>query len=386
MSVSVDNRRIRLRATTAAALTVLLLVPFGLVFARYWDTMTERREQTTTAAHGVEYLTRLIPLLTTLTELQGSALQGSKATPPGLPDAVNGVTEVDQRLGAALGTRERWNDLRAKIDALPKATGGPTGVLDAHIVVGDLLLDLFDAVRDKSRLQRDPDNDVSHLQQAIAAELPSAVTQATRMADLSVLLADAAAPQRLVLAPELGASVGFVDESVDGLTESLEASVTDTTSGTLSGNLIGPLDAFRQAIETIKRDANPTGTPNKAALIVSRTQLRQSVGTISGTVLKEMQGLLQRRLDDIDADRREAVLTAVAAGLIALLALATAVGPGLRRRRGHAPAGDGTPRPDGEQTNSAVATPAYGSSLPDPVPAYGNVVPPTRREQFGALR
>jgi hypothetical protein len=385
MSVSVENRRNRLRATTAAVLTVLLLVPFGLLFARYWDSVTERRDQTVKERQGVEYVTRLLPLLSALAEGQATAVRGGKSAPPALREAVNGVTQIDQRLGADLGTRERWADLRTKIDELPRATGGPAGILDAHIVVGDLLLGLFDAVRDKSRLDRDPDNDVSHLQEAIAGDLPEAVNQANRMADLSLLLATAAAPVRQRLTPPFGASVQAVDDAVDALTEHLEESVTDTSSRTLSGNLIAPLDAFRRSIETLNRDVNPTDKPNAAALTVSRTALLQSLGGINSTVLREMDGLLQQRLDDIDADRREAVLTAVAAGLIALLALATAVGPVFRRRR-PATATPGTGDRGPNRANDVVAVPAYGHSLPDPVPPFGNPVPPTRREQFGALR
>ena len=384
MSVSVENRRNRLRSTTAAVLTVLLLVPFGLLFARHWDSTTERREQTATERQGVEYLARLAPLMTVLTELQSSALQGSKSTPTGLQDAVNGVAEVDQRLGEALGTRERWADLRERIDALPRAAGGPAAVLDAHIVAGDLLLGLFDAVRDSSRLLRDPDNDLSHLQQAVAADLPEAITQSGRMADLSVLLADADAAARLELTPQFGAAVEGVDETVDELTENLEVAVTGTSSRTLSGSLISPLDAFRRGIETLTRDVNPTGKPNEAALIVSRTQLRQTLAPINNTILKEMDGLLQRRLDDIDADRREAIMIAAVAGLIALLSLATVIGPALRRRRASTTPGDS--KHDGDRAADAVAVPMHGNSPHDPVPQFGNEVPPTRREQFGALR
>lgn len=386
MSVSVENRRNRLRSTTAAVLTVLLLVPFGILFARYWDSTTERREQAAAERRGVEYLTRLVPLMTALTEMQSTAVQGAKNPPAGLAEAVNQVAAVDERLGDELGTQERWADLRERIDALPRAGGGPAGVFEAHAVAGDLLLSLFDAVRDNSSLLRDPDNDVSHLQQAIAADLPEATVQTNRMADLAVLLSKSVGAQpRLELTPQFGAAVQAVEESVDELTENLEISVTGTSSRTLSGNLITPLDTFRRGVETVVRDANPTGKPNETALVVSRTQLRQTLGAINNTILKEMDGLLQQRLDDIDADRREAIMIAVAAGLIAVLALASIVSPVSRRRRtGTPPGGAGTG--DGDRAGDAVAVPVRGNSIHDPVPPFGTEVSPTRREQFGALR
>lgn len=385
MSITVENRRNRSRSATAAVLTVLLLVPLGVLFSRVWDTTTDDRAATTKELQGVEYLTRLGRLVTVLTELQAAAVQGSKTAPADLPEVVGAVAEVDQRLGATLHTRERWADLRAKIDGLPTVTGDPLAVYQAYVGASDLLLALFNAVRDNSGLLRDPDNDVSHLQQAIAADLPEAAIQTSRMGDLSLILADAKKQEITLM---FGASIAAVTESVDELTESLETAVTDTTSRTLSSNIIGPLDTFRRGVEALTHNANPSGTPDEAAMVVGRTQMRQTLATVDGTILREMDGLLRQRLDNIDADRREALLVAGAAILIALVALATISGVVIRRRRPTATSDTRLVRSPDDPDHRVPAEPAPGFNhgFPDPVPHSGNEVPPTRREQFGALR
>ena len=53
--------------------------------------------------------------------------------------------------------------------------GNPIAVFQAHVEVTDLALALYSTVRINSHLNRDPDNDVSNLQQALWPEpLPRA--------------------------------------------------------------------------------------------------------------------------------------------------------------------------------------------------------------------
>ena len=179
MSVTVQSRRNRLRSVTAAVLTVLLLVPLGVLFAAAWDTTTDDRARTIREQQGVQYLARLAPLVTTLADAQSAALAGVRTPPAGLAGTVAAVSEIDGRLGATLRTTQRWADLRDRIDKLAGVTGTSLDVYRAHVEVGDLLLALFAAVRDNSRLVSDPDNDIAFLQQAVAVDLPETVAQAS---------------------------------------------------------------------------------------------------------------------------------------------------------------------------------------------------------------
>ena len=375
MSVSVDNRRTRTRTAIAAVLTILILIPVGVLFASVWGTVSDERESTRLEQQGVEYLAALAPLVSALAEAQSSALAGVSAPPGSLTDAVTAVAAADRRLGQELRTRERWTGLRQKIDQLPQVTGTPLVVFQAHVEVTDLALALYNAVRNNSELIRDPDNDVSHLQQALAIDLPVTVVQVSRMGDLSQLVAKASVQLQAQLGPQFGAAVQSVNASVNSLTDDLQAAVDDTTSTTLSGNLVSGLDSFRRGVESLTRGANPGGTPNPATMATAQSQLQVSLANLSGIASREMAALLQDRLDRLDS---QALVALISAGTVILLAIAAVAVPITGRRRTGAASGPG------ETTRDMTVGPT-GRYAGPPAPEYDEVNP-TWRERSGALR
>jgi hypothetical protein len=384
MAVSVDNRRTRSRTALAAVLTVLILVPAGILFSQTWSNVSDERDSTKLEQKGVEYVTALSPLISALAEAQSAALSGVSSVPGSLTAAVAGVAAVDQRLGGDLSTRDRWAGLNQKIGQLTKASGSPVEIFQAHVEVTDLALALYETVRDNSQLVRDPDHDLSHLQQALAVDLPATVVQVSRMGDLSQLVAKANATLQAQLGPQFGAAVLTVNTSVNSLTDNLQAAVDDTNSTTLSGNLVSGLDSFRRGVESLTRGANPGGTPNPATMATAQSQLQVSLANLSGITGREMTRLLEDRLDRLD---NEALLALVSAGVAVLLAIAALVIllTGGRRR---SYAGSSTQSP-GETTRDMTVGPNgsdYGQSDPGHrAPAYGEANP-TRRERSGALR
>jgi hypothetical protein len=385
MAVSVDNRPSRLRSGLAAVLAILILVPAGLLFLRVWQQNDDERTSTKLEQQGVEYLTSLAPLVSALAEAQSAALQGNSAAPASLTTAVARVAAVDQRLGEDLGTRERWTGLRDKIGRLTAAGSNPIAVFSAHVEVTDLSLALYNTVLDNSDLARDPDNDVSHLQEALGVDLPGTVVQVSRMGDLSLMLANlqGSASERTqaqqILAPQFGAAVQAVGTSVGRLTDNLQAAVDDTESTTLSGSLVTTVDGFRRGVEAFLRGASPSGAaaPNAAAMATAQSQLQTSLTSLAGVLVRETNGLLTDRLDRLDNERIQAL---VLAGVTVLLALAAAILPLTGRRRTQ-------PADPGDRDRGGQGGPdQYGNSHFDPVPAYGDEVNPTRRERSGALR
>lgn len=330
MTGSVDQRRTRARAALGAVLTALMLAPAGVLATRVWDDITDRRESTRLEQRGVEYLAALSPLVSALAEAQSSALSGVAGSGPSVAAAVDGVAAADRRLGGDLRTRERWAGLRQRIEELPEAGGGPLAVYRSHVEVTDLTLALYDTVRTNAELWRDPDNDVSHLQQAVAVDLPTTVVQVSRMGDLSRLVADAGAAQRAELAPQFGAAVLAVNTHVATLTDNLQAAVDDTGSTTLSGNLVSGLDTFRRGVEALTRGANPGGAPDPATMATAQSQLQISLANLAGIVVRETAGLLDDRLGTLDTRRTE---TIAMAALLVLLAVAALVLPWTGRRR-----------------------------------------------------
>jgi hypothetical protein len=381
MAASVDNRPSRLRSALAAVLTLLILVPTGVLFMRAWQDNQDQRDRTQRERRGVEYLTSLSPLISALAEAQSAALQGNSAAPSSLTSAVSRVAAVDQRLGEALGTRERWTGLRDKIGKLPTVTTNQVQIFQAHVEATDLALALFNTVRTNSGLSRDPDNDLSHLQEALGADLPGTVVQVSRMGDLSLMVANTrGSAEQVFLGPQFGAAVQSVNTTVGNLTDNLQAAVDDTDSPTLSSSLVSTVDGFRRGVESFIRGANPGGAPNAAVMATAQSQLQNSLSSLADVLVQEMNGLLSDRLDGLD-DRRMEIIAAAAAAV--LLALAAVIVPLTGRRRRSA----GPPTPGADYGRGMAAGPdTYGNSPLDPAAQYGPEVDPTRRERSGALR
>ena len=161
MAASVDNRPSRLRSALVAVLTLLILVPTGVLFIRALQDNQDQRHSTQRERRGVEYLTSLSPLTSALAEAQSGVLQGVPAAPSSLTSAVSRVAAVDQRLGEDLGTRERWTGLRDKIGKLRTVAGSPVEIFQAHVEATDLALALFDTERTNTGLRIDDSAELS---------------------------------------------------------------------------------------------------------------------------------------------------------------------------------------------------------------------------------
>jgi hypothetical protein len=380
MSVTVEAGRGWIRSALAALVSVAMLVPVGLLLAPQWRTTSDDMKRTRQERRAIEYLTRLGPLLTATAQAQAEAVLDRAGYLSVLDAATAGVAEADQRLGIELDTRERWSTLRRKIDELPDANGRPLVVFQAYVESSDLLLALYDAVRDNSALARDPDSDISHLQVAIAVDLPQAVVFASRLADLAILMGGANAAEQRQVAAGLAAAAAGANAAVDRLTDNLQQAVDDTASRTLSSALLAPLDRFRLGMEAVVRAATVPDGPTPGRVAPARTDLLAGVSGLSGAILTETDRVLQVRLDDLrERERRELFI----AGVAALLAFISVVLPLIRRRR---PTGPTRGSPDRRVSTGAPADRRGGDRPRDRAGSIGAEVGSVRRERSGALR
>jgi hypothetical protein len=364
----------------------LVLVPTAILFGRVWQDNSARHSSTALEQKGVEYLSALTPLINSLVEYESSAVQGVAAAPDSLKPAIAKVSDADNRLGDDLKTKDRWSGLQDKIGKLSKATGGQVAVFQAHSEVLDLVVALYDSVRRNSELNRDPDNDLSNLQQAVAIDMPTAVQHTNQMGDL----ANIAQAHKGAITVQFGEEVIAVQNAVNNLTDDLQAAVEDTKSQTLSGSLVTTLDQFRRGVESMNRGANLGGDPNIATVAVAQSSLQTALNSLATVTLREMSKLLDERQSSLNYRRTEAVVL----GLLAIaLVLGALIWPATARRR-ETPAAPAA-KPIGETTRDIVAansrTAGYGPAAGagpgpyDQLPAYGEVNP-TRRERSGAVR
>ncbi|WP_250000022.1 hypothetical protein [Actinoplanes sp. M2I2] len=361
-------------------------MPTAVLFGRVWTDNSDKRDSTQLEKKGVEYITALTPLVSALAESQSTSIQGVSEPPESLASAVTRVSAVDAELGDELRTKERWADLKDKISKLPKVTGA-VNILNAHVQASDLTLALYAAVRRNADLNRDPDGDISNLQQAVAVDMPSTVMGVNRMGDYANLLQGLPAASRAQVQAQFAYEVLTVQNSVKQLTENLQAAVDNTESDTLSGSLVSALDSFRRGVEAMNRGANPAGTPNAATMSTAQTTLQTALSNLAGITLREMDRLLDDRLDSLDYRRIEAV---VMGALALLLVLGALTWPAFTRRREAEPAPE-RPSGVGESTRDVAPHRAgpgpvgpYGNPY-DQAPGYGDL-DPTRRERSGAVR
>ncbi|MET0416283.1 MAG: hypothetical protein ABW022_09705 [Actinoplanes sp.] len=359
-----------------------MLVPTGILFTRVWQENSNQRDRTELEQQGVEYLTALSPLISALAEAQSTALQGVSEPPDSLATAVAGVAAADARLGEELQTTPRWTGLQTKINNLSKATG-PLAVYQAHVEATDLTLALYAAVRRNSELNRDPNNAVSNLQQAVAIDMPTTIVRVSRMGDLANILQAVTGADRVTIGTQFGYEVLAVQDLVDSLTENLQAAVDNTDSAALSGGLVSTLDSFRRGVESMVRGANPGGNPQAATISTAQSTLQTALSSLSGVTLTEMKRLLDDRKSTLDYRRIEALILVVVVVVLVLLAV---LWPVLQRRRNPEPAAPATPSGDPNRDVALNRPPGgYGNNPYDQAPGYGEVNP-TRRERSGALR
>jgi hypothetical protein len=316
-------------------LAVALVVPVGLLFGKTWGSVGDRITVADQERQGIEYLQTLGPLTIALTDAQSATIAGRTFQRETLTSAVAATAAVDARLGGDLRTHDRWSSLREKIESLLGGdTPDPTTTFDRYGEAADLLLALYDEVRDRSHLVREQEADAYYLQDGAAEELPEAIVAAGRFADRAVLAGRVRADLPTVTAGLLTARDGVLSP-VEDLSQDLQSAIEGTNSRTMSGNLLGRLDRFQRGVQTLAASISSLDgrTPIDASrLNPARVELQAAGVELANTILAELDDLIAARRDDLSGERTMALLLLLAGVLLALVPLGTLLVAGLRRR------------------------------------------------------
>jgi hypothetical protein len=299
----------------------VLLIPVGLLFGAHWRDLGDQASGTTRERHGIEYLTALSQLTVALTDAQSAAVVGQVVSRDALTRAVDATADVDRRLGAMHRVAERWAQLRDQIEQLSATEyDDPYAAYQDYLEATDLLLDLHNKLRETSGLIRDVDPDTYYLQDGGAEELPEAMVAAGRLVDLATI---AAAGEPAVTAAEISvARVGVTSPSED-LANDLQAALDSTASRTLSSNVLSKLDQFLREKDSLLAAVPPDGDVSAVdpeALARLRIDLQAAATDLVTALLRELDQLLESRLDGLERRRWTAVGGLVAAVLLALAA------------------------------------------------------------------
>ncbi|MFI6760524.1 hypothetical protein ACIBF5_15450 [Micromonospora sp. NPDC050417] len=318
------------------SLAVILIAPIAALFVQLQGSVDDDQELALREQHGIEYLRSLADVTVALTEAQSAAVAGRPVLREALATAVERTTVIDTRLGAELRTRERWAGVRAKIEALPdRGSTAPDAVFTVYREAADLLLALYDKVRESSGLMRDPEADSYYLQDAVGEELPFALIAAGRLADLAVLGAARRPAERLRTVAELTAARTSLLDPAGDLIKSLQAAVDSTESPNLGGNLLNQLDSYQRAIEALAAASaltDGTSETDLTQIAAARVTAHAAAEQLSAIILTELATLIDARVDRLARDQQ----ITIGAGILALLlvlALITTILLGGRGRR-----------------------------------------------------
>ncbi|MBN1174707.1 MAG: hypothetical protein JXA67_21280, partial [Micromonosporaceae bacterium] len=375
-------------------------IPIVTLFGLVWQSNRGDHEFATAERQGTAYIDALLSVELSLAESQVATVSGKTVSREKLTRAVERAAEADERYGEGLRTRERWAELRAKIEALSGRIGTDTDAsLSAYKETTDLLLALVEKVRNGSRLIRDPSADTYYLQDAAAQELPEAIETSSRLVCVTLVnLRRPSADQSLVLADMLSLRAALTSNAVD-LSDDVRQTVDATGSRTLGGNLLSPLDRFRRAVDAlnppIAAKQERAESASTASLLKSWDEVQAAAGALSTAMLVEISGLLVERLGVLDEELTVAVAVTVLAVLLALLPAVVAIVRDRRRRpetegwsdspsAGLPPPGYVTPT--WRRPAEDLAPPTLPALMPALMPAQGDAAGTTTWERPGAAR
>ncbi|GAA1772193.1 hypothetical protein [Luedemannella helvata] len=234
------------RAAVIAACAIAITASFVVVLRQSRAATAAGTEVVRAERYGVVYLHPLTTFIGELVEAQSAAVRGEKVDVDKVRKALDSVSRADAGVGSVLGTRQRFIDLVDKVDGVLESnlTGRPA--YDAYSDVMLLLTDLARRVADSSNLIHDPDLDSYYLMKAALEQLPTAIINAGRAADLVYLSGRGG---RLSGEAEVQVAVARfgVAQAAEQISAGLNTSVDATERGELGANITPRLDAFRAA-------------------------------------------------------------------------------------------------------------------------------------------
>jgi hypothetical protein len=337
--MTVTARRHPLWVAAVAVCSLVVLGLFAEVSRRTWTELSGEIGQARSERAGVRYLHPAVTLVGELVAAQSAAVAGKPVDTAAVGNALKAVAVVDDEIGAQLGVRQRFADLRVQVEATlaaPPPAGRPAYLTYTDLVA--LSVDLLHRAGGNSELVHQEQLDAYYLMDAVMFRLPDAVVLSGRAADLVAL----AGNQQLQGDDSIRAAVARFGVATAGeeVTAGLNRSVDTTSRTELGSNIATRLDAFRSAVDAF---APPTmvaqlaGSVDAAELARGAQAVYEAALPLAHRLLSELNQLLGSWEEGLVAER---TFVGVAAGgaLVAVVVLLLLV---VRRRRTAEPAGHG---------------------------------------------
>jgi hypothetical protein len=340
---------------------LLLLVAMAGLYGTLVTRLTADARSTTATLdaqrEAVAYLRPLSILQSELVSARFSAVRGQRVDVEALSVAVAGVTEADRTHGTAVGSVQRWSDLRAALDHVLAASPSGRPALQAYNDVLALTAGLSQQVAAANHLIAQEDLDGHYLAESVSIGVPRIVETAGLAADEAYL---STTPDEKGGRGELVMRVALaryqVARTADDVRAGVRIALSTTASTTLAAVINGPLDRLNNAIGELTA---PTAVPpetaafDAAALAGGAMSIRVAGAALTGTILAGLDELVTIRLHQEWVDGVWAWGAAIAGGLVGLVLLWWSVPAAVTR----------SPDEDGDATDRDVA--AISMRLPE---------------------
>lgn len=318
----------RMRRVLVVVLVVLaVLIPYGVTLALLWSDLSTRLTVAERERDGVTYLAPLVRVLSATADVQSVTVAGARPDTTEIRAAIGAVDVMDNRLGAELGTQERWADVSNRLDALLQAPPAGQTAYTSFTQVVDLETGLITAVGESSDLILDPQLDSFYVIDATLVRVPAILVSAGRANDLVRLGPPAA------LAPGIAVAADDVRTESAAIDAGFRKSFAVTQTGVLGPGLVSALDRLGDAVTALVPPTAGVGTvaDRSARVLAARARVRDASLALETAALAQLGQALDARIDGLVAQRRLVLEAAAVGGLLAVIALVLAM-PRSRRR------------------------------------------------------
>ena len=313
---TLNLRRWSSRTHTRVGLPVVIAVLFSIAIVQLWTSNSHDLEFTTAEQHGVVYLKPLTELMDQVITAQSVSVRGSTIDAAGLRDAMSRVDQAERVNGASLSTKQRWSDVRTRIDYLISLRPTSDVAYRSYTDVVQLIEDLIRKIADTSDLILDPTLDSYYLMDSAVLRLPGVLAFAGRAADLASLGTKLNTGSATATAADAQAqadtrvSVARYQVSLesDEIASGLRKALDITTSQTLGPNITNQLDTFRTAVDAFVPPVNLLQNLERvdtATVTANGERVREAARKLTASVLNELDRLLTSRADSQSITRSQ---------------------------------------------------------------------------------
>ncbi|PZP28207.1 MAG: hypothetical protein DI603_19870 [Roseateles depolymerans] len=283
-------------AWIAAAFVIPLVMALGFLWSGVQDLIASTRAE----QDGMRYVAPTLEVIQAVQQRRHAAVLGTPelGTAQGrLEAAMQKLTQLDQSLGAELGTTKGFADLRQRVAALQGTEAAPDAQFAAHTAVVDALITLIADAADGSQLSLDPELDTYHMMVVSILRGPQLAENAARLRTLGALVlgGQGLTPARrdhltewLAVQPLLGADV---DRSFQqGVTAFPEVASRMDRAGVVAAE-----QAFLKAVRGQLMGVEPQGGAAEYQALGQELLSRQQ--RLNEQVFKRLDERLQMRID-----------------------------------------------------------------------------------------